>query len=102
MARLQYEKADINSNKEMESEYKVNKLNTLMSKLVKEKQKLEEYYSFEVREKQELVLALAKEKKSLTFELQTLLKDVRKSKHKIKKHVGADNLRMHAHHPVTP
>ena len=35
----------------MESEYKINKLNTLMSKLVKEKHKLEEYYSFEVREK---------------------------------------------------
>ena len=53
----------------MESEYQINKLNTLMNKLVKEKQKLEEYYSFEVREKQELVLALSKEKKNLAIEL---------------------------------
>ena len=70
----------------MEGEYRINKLNTLLNKLMKEKQKLEEYYSFEVREKQELVLALAKEKKSLSNELQTLLKEIRKSKHKIKKH----------------
>lgn len=40
-----------------------------MSKLVKEKSKIEEYLSFEVKEKQELVLALAKEKKNLTNEL---------------------------------
>lgn len=85
---LQREKVDINQNKEMESEYKINKLNTLMNKLMREKQKLEEYYSFEVKEKQELVLALAKEKNSLTIELQGLLKDVKKSKHKIKKHTG--------------
>jgi hypothetical protein len=36
------------------------------------------------------VIALAKEKKNLTNELQTLLKDIKKSKHKIKKHVGND------------
>ena len=83
---IQREKVDINHAKEMEGEYRINKLNSLMNKLVKEKQKLEEYYSFEVREKQELVLALAKEKKNLTNELQVLLKEVRKSKHKIKKH----------------
>lgn len=77
----------------MESEYKINKLNSLIAKLVREKQKLEEYYSFEVREKQELVLALAKEKKSLTKELQGLIKNVKKSKHKIKKHVGTDKLK---------
>jgi hypothetical protein len=59
----------INQNKEMEGEYKINKLNNLMNRLMREKQKLEEYYSFEVREKQELVLALAKEKKNLTMEL---------------------------------
>ena len=49
--KLQKEKVDINRDKEMESEYKVNKLNTLMQRLLQEKQKLEEYYSFEVREK---------------------------------------------------
>lgn len=53
----------------MEGEYRINKLNSLMNRLMREKTKLEEYYSFEVREKQELVLALAKEKKSLTNEL---------------------------------
>ncbi len=53
----------------MEEEFKINKLNTLMSRLTKEKQKLEEYLSLEVKEKQELVLALAKEKKNLTNEL---------------------------------
>lgn len=83
---LQREKIDMNQNLEMEGEYKINKLNSLMNKLVKEKQKLEEYYSYEVREKQELVLALAREKKNLTNELQALIKDVKKSKHKIKKH----------------
>ena len=36
----------------MESEYKINKLNNIMNKLMREKQKLEEYYSFEVKEKQ--------------------------------------------------
>jgi hypothetical protein len=35
----------------MEGEYQINKLNTIMQKLVREKQKLEDYYSFEVREK---------------------------------------------------
>ena len=53
----------------MEEEFKINKLNTLMSRLVKEKSKIEEYLSFEVKEKQELVLALAKEKKNITAEL---------------------------------
>lgn len=53
----------------MEEEYKINKLNSLMIKLTNEKKKLEEYLSFEVKEKQELVLALAKEKKNLTNEL---------------------------------
>jgi len=71
---------------EMQSEYQINRLNTVMQKLVREKQKLEDYYSYEVREKQELVLALAKEKKNLTNELQGLLKEVKRSKHKIKKH----------------
>ena len=70
----------------MEGEYRINKLNTLMQRLVKEKQKLEEYYSYEVKEKQELVLALAKEKNTLALELQSLMKDVKKAKHKIKKH----------------
>jgi hypothetical protein len=51
---------------EASGEYQVNRLNSLMSKLVAEKQKLEEYYSSEVREKQELVIALGKEKKVLT------------------------------------
>eukprot|EP00347_Sterkiella_histriomuscorum_P019956 403339649 len=93
--RLQREKADINFNKEMESEYKINKLNNLMSNLVKEKQKLEEFLCFEVQSKQELVLALAKEKKNLTDELVTLIKEIRKSKHKIKKHVGSEHIRRH-------
>jgi hypothetical protein len=84
--RLQREKVALSQNLEMESEFKINKLNTLMQKLAREKQKLEDYYSFEVREKQDLVLALAKEKKNLTLELQGLLKEVKKSKHKIKKH----------------
>jgi hypothetical protein len=35
----------------MEGEYQINKLNSIMQKLVREKQKLEVYYSFEVREK---------------------------------------------------
>lgn len=96
--QLQREKADLTSNKEVESEYKINKLNTLMNKLVKEKQKLEEFLNFEVQTKQDLVLALAKEKKNLTNELLGLLKEIRKSKHKIKKHVGTDNLKMHFHH----
>jgi hypothetical protein len=83
---LQREKVDLNQNLEMEGEYQINKLNTIMQKLVREKQKLEDYYSFEVREKQDLVLSLAKEKKNLTNELQSLLKEVKKNKHKIKKH----------------
>ena len=70
MESLQREKVDIGCSKEMEGEYRVNKLNTIMNKLVKEKQKLEEYYLIEVKEKQELVLALAKEKKNLTNEMQ--------------------------------
>jgi hypothetical protein len=48
---LQREKVDLNQNLEMEGEYQINKLNTIMQKLVREKQKLEDYYSFEVREK---------------------------------------------------
>jgi hypothetical protein len=47
---------------------------------------LEDFYSYEVREKQELVFALAKEKKNLTNELQSLIKEVKKNKHRIKKH----------------
>lgn len=35
----------------MEGEFYINKLNSIMNKLMREKQKLEEYYSFEVREK---------------------------------------------------
>ncbi len=66
-----------------------------MNKLVREKQKVEEYLNYEVQTKQDLVLALAKEKKNLTNELVVLLKDIRKSKHKIKKHVGDDHLRKH-------
>ena len=54
----------------MEEEFKINKLNTLMTRLVKEKQKIEEYLALEVKEKQELVLALAKEKKNLSNEMQ--------------------------------
>lgn len=79
--RLQKEKVAINYNKEMEEEFKINKLNSLLSKLMKEKQRIEEFLSFEVKEKQELVLVLAKEKKNLTNELQALLKDIRKRKH---------------------
>ena len=48
---LQKEKADLNLNKEVESEYKINKLNSLLNKLVKEKQKLEEFLNFEVQTK---------------------------------------------------
>lgn len=51
MDSLQREKVDLNQNLEMEGEYQINKLNTIMQKLVREKQKLEDYYSFEVREK---------------------------------------------------
>jgi len=39
-------------NKEMEEEFKINKLNLLMSKLVKEKNKIEEYFYHQVKEKQ--------------------------------------------------
>lgn len=39
----------------MEEEYKVNKLNSLMDKLMKEKTKIEGYLSYEVKEKQDLV-----------------------------------------------
>lgn len=35
----------------MEEEYKINKLNTLLNRLMKEKNKIEEYLSLEVREK---------------------------------------------------
>lgn len=93
VTKLQREKADMSLNKEVESEYKINKLNTLMNKLMREKQKIEEYLNYEVQTKQDLVLALAKEKKNLTNELVALLKDIRKSKHKIKKHVGDDHIR---------
>lgn len=48
MALIQREKADLNLNKEVESEYKINKLNSLLNRLVKEKQKLEEFLNFEV------------------------------------------------------
>jgi hypothetical protein len=48
---LQREKVDLNQNLEMEGEYQINKLNSIMQKLVREKQKLEDYYSYEVREK---------------------------------------------------
>jgi len=51
-----------------------------MQRLRAEKEKLERYYSYEVREKQELVLALAKEKKSLMSELQNCMKDIKKAK----------------------
>lgn len=51
MDSLQREKVDLNQNLEMEGEYQINKLNSIMQKLVREKQKLEDYYSFEVREK---------------------------------------------------
>lgn len=95
VAKLQREKADLSLNKEVESEYKINKLNTLMNKLMREKHKIEEYLNYEVQTKQDLVLALAKEKKNLTNELVALLKDIRKSKHKIKKHVGDDHIRKH-------
>jgi len=77
--------------REMEGEFKINKMNLLLNRLLTEKKKLEDYYTFEVKEKQELVLALAKEKKILASELQGLLKEVRKSKHKIKKHTGKNS-----------
>ena len=51
MDSLQREKVDLKQNLEMEGEYQINKLNSIMQKLVREKQKLEDYYSFEVREK---------------------------------------------------
>jgi uncharacterized protein YukE len=85
---LYKEKADMTQDLEREGEFKINRLNQILNKLTQEKKKLQEFYSYEVRQKQELVLALAKEKKSLATELQSLLKDVRKSKQKIKKHTG--------------
>ena len=39
-------------------------------------------------------MALAKEKKSLTNELLSLVKDIKKSKHKIKKHFGNEGLKI--------
>lgn len=51
MDSLQREKVDLNQNLEMEGEYQINKLNSIMQRLVREKQKLEDYYSFEVKEK---------------------------------------------------
>lgn len=78
----------------MQEEQIINKLTTLLNRLLKEKSKIEELLSMEVKEKQDLVLAFAKEKKNLTTELQTHLKDIRKIKHKIKKHMGNDTLKM--------
>lgn len=83
---IRQESGEITQHIESSGEFKVNKLNTIMLKLKSEKEKLELYYSYEVREKQELVLALAKEKKTLSVELQNCLKDIKKSKQRIKKH----------------
>jgi hypothetical protein len=79
-------------------------LNTLVSRLTSEKIKLEEHLSFEVKEKQELVMALAKEKKNLTTEFQTILHEIKKNKHRIKKHVDVSRIKGHPHYgtPSTP
>ncbi len=48
---LKEEKGAMATNIEASGEFQVNKLNSLMSKLKSEKEKLEQYYSVEVREK---------------------------------------------------
>ncbi len=48
---LKEEKGAMATNIEASGEFQVNKLNSLMSKLKSEKEKLEKYYSVEVREK---------------------------------------------------
>ena len=45
----------------------------------------------EVFQKQELILALEKEKETLTIELQKKIKEIRHEKHKIKKTIKARN-----------
>ena len=42
-----------------------------------------------MQEKQDLVVALSNEKHNLTKELQSKIREVRKDKHKIKKHIEA-------------
>ena len=41
----------MSQSKELAEEYRINKLNSLMDKLILETSRLEEYYLFEVREK---------------------------------------------------
>ena len=80
MDSVKEESGKMAQNIESSGEFQVNRLNGLMQRLRAEKDKLERYYSYEVREKQELVLALAKEKKSLMSELQNCMKDIKKAK----------------------
>jgi phosphomevalonate kinase len=49
---------------------------------------LEEQLAKEVREKQDLVMALSKEKHTLTKELQSKIREVKKEKRKIRKHIA--------------
>jgi hypothetical protein len=80
MDSVREESGKMAQNIESSGEFQVNRLNGLMQRLRAEKEKLERCYSYEVREKQELVLALAKEKKSLMSELQNCMKDIKKAK----------------------
>jgi hypothetical protein len=57
-----------------------------MGRLAAEKVRLEGCLRDEVRERQELVIALGREKQLLSGELEGLVREVRRAKHKIKKH----------------
>ncbi len=50
---------------------------------------LEEQLAKEVQEKQDLVMALSKEKHSLAKELQSKVREVRKERHRIKEQLEA-------------
>ena len=52
---------------------------------------LEEELAKEVQEKQDLVMALSKEKHSLTKELQSKIREVRKEKQRIRKQIAAQH-----------
>ena len=60
----------------MEGEYKINKLNSLLSRLINEKLKREEQLQSEVKEKKDLVKSLIKERKKLRYDLQTVMQDI--------------------------
>ena len=51
---------------------------------------MEERLAKEVQEKQDLVMALSKEKYTLTKELQSKIREVKKEKKKIKKHIAVE------------